>query len=273
MKRAKIVSMLFILILFLQLPFTFAAMAAEIGTQELSANYLIVPGNQTTARIMVENNDVKLHNFNLHTLALPEGFKSYFLLDGKLTETIELNPSDKCLIELRLEAPLKVLNDSGTFKIKLTREDGIESFMAISYAVNRDFALEIISDIKKLDVINGKSMSFDIAVTNTGNKELKDLGLKVDLPYKWTLDNVAPEKLTLKPGENGLFKLNISVPYSQASGNFEIKIKSLNGEASSNEISIPITVTASTGYAMWVIGLVLVFGVITFLYFRKHGRR
>ena len=274
MKTVKIISVLIVLTLLLSgSPFTVTAMAAENGTTDLSANYLVVPGNETIARITVENRDIKLHHFNLQALELPEGFKAYFLLDSKLTEAIELRPSEKRLIELRIEAPLKVLKDSGMFKIKLLREDGIESYMPISFTVNQDFTLEITSGIKKLEIMNGKSMSFDIVVTNTGNRELKNLGLKVDLPYKWSLENVTPEKLTLKPGENGLFKLKVSVPSTQTSGNYTIKIKSLNGDVASNEVSIPITVTASAGYALWVIGLVLVVGVATVLYFRKHGRR
>ncbi|HEY5587222.1 MAG TPA: NEW3 domain-containing protein [Ruminiclostridium sp.] len=274
MKTAKIISALIILtLLLLGPPFTFMTMAAEVGTTELSANYLVVPGGETIAKIKVENKDIKLHHFNLQATELPEGFKAYFLLEGKLTETIELNPSDKRLIELHIEAPLKVLKDSGTFKIKFLREDGIESFMPISFTINHDFALEITNGIKKLEIMNGKSTSFDIAVTNTGNKELKTLGLKVDLPYKWSLENVIPDKLTLKPGENGVLKVNVSVPSTQAAGNFVIKIKSFNEDATSSEISIPIKVIASASYAWWVIGLVLVFGVVTILYFRKHGRR
>ena len=273
MKAVKIISIMVLMLLLLGSPFALKAMAAENGTTELSANYLVVPGSEIITRITVENKDIKLHYFNLQALELPEGFKAYFLLEGKLAETIELKPSDKRLIELRIEAPMKVLKDSGTFRIKLLREDGIESFMPMSFTVNRDFALEITNGIKKLDVMNGKSISFDIAITNTGNKELKNLGLKVDLPYQWSLENVTPDKLTLKPGENGLFKLNVSVPSSQTSGNFTIKIKSSNEEVASSEISIPIKVTASTGYAFWVIGLVLVVGAATVLYFRKHGRR
>jgi uncharacterized membrane protein len=274
MKIVKIICVLIVFtLLLIGVPFTFTAMAAEIGTTELSANYLVFPGNEATAKITVENKDTKPHNFNLQVVELPEGFKAYFLLEGKLTETIELKPSDRRLIELRLEVPLKVSKDSGAFKVKLLREDGIQSFMPISFTVNRDFALEITNRIKISEIMNGKTTSFDITVTNTGNKELKNLGLKVDLPYKWSLDNVIPDKLTLKPGENGLFKLKVSIPATQASGNFALKIKSLNADAASGEISIPITVTASGGYALWVIGIVLVFGVVTILYFRKHGRR
>jgi uncharacterized membrane protein len=272
MKTARIFSVIIVLILLL-LWSSFTVMAAEIGTTVLSSNYLIIPGNGTITRIMVENKDIKHHRFDLKVAELPKDFKTYFMLEGKLTKAIEMKPSEKRLIELRIEAPLKILQDSGTFKIKLLREDGIESFIPVSFTINRDFALKITNGIKKLETMNGKMMSFDIAVTNSGNKELKSLGLKVDLPYKWSLENVLPDRLSLKPGENGLFKLNVFVPSTQAAGNFAIKIKSLNIDAASSEISIPVTVTASAGYAWLVIGLVLVFGVITILYFRKHGRR
>jgi len=34
-----------------------------------------------------------------------------------------------------------------------------------------------------------------------------------------------------------------------------------------------VTVTATAGYAWWAIGLVLVVGIVTVMYFRKNVRR
>ena len=67
--------------------------------------------------------------------------------------------------------------------------------------------------------------------------------------------------------------MTISIPPSEGSGNNTLKIKSFNGAASSQEISIPVTVTATAGYVWWAIGLVLVVGIVTVLYFRKNVRR
>jgi len=222
---------------------------------------------------MVENKDSKTHHYNLKATGLPDGFKAYFTLDGKGMEGFDLTASQKRIVELHLNTPLKAAQDNGLIKVKSSRDDGLESLMSVSFTVNHDFSLEITNEITKLESMNGKSLSFDIAVTNTGNKELKDLGLKVDLPYKWTLDKLTPEKLSLKPRENGVFKLNISIPPSEGSGNNTLKIKSFNGVASSQEISIPVTVTATAGYAWWAIGLVLVVGIVTIIYFRKNVRR
>lgn len=252
-------------------PFTRSVLAA--GSTELSVNYLTVPGGESISRIMIENNDSKTHHYNLQATGLPDGFKAYITLDGKGMEGLDLTASQKRIVELHLNAPLNAAQDNGLIKVKSSRDDGLESLMPISYTVNHDFSLEITNEISKLETMNGKSLSFDIAVTNTGNKELKDLGLKVDLPYKWTLDKLTPEKLSLKPGEKGVFRLNSSIPSSQGSGNNTLKIRSFNEAATSQEISIPVTVTATAGYAWWAIGLVLVVGIVTAMYFRKNVRR
>lgn len=260
-------------LLFCLTPFTRSAMAEGSSTTELSANYLTIPGGECIARIMVENKDSKSHHYNLQTTGLPDGFKAYFTLEGKGIEGLDLSASEKRMVELHLNTPLKAAQDNGLIKVKSSRDDGPESLMPISFTVNHDFSLEITNEIKKLETMNGKSLSFDIAVANTGNKGLKDLGLKVDLPYKWTLDKLTPEKLSLKPGEKGVFRLNISIPSSQGSGNNILKIKSFNEAATSQEISIPVTVTATAGYAWWAIGFVLVVGSVTVIYFRKNVRR
>ncbi|HZK85511.1 MAG TPA: NEW3 domain-containing protein [Desulfosporosinus sp.] len=254
-------------------PFTPSALAAGSSTTELSANYLTIPGGESIARIMVENKDSKAHHYNLEATGLPEGFKAYFTLQGKGIKGLDLSASEKRIAELHLNTPLKATQDYGLIKVKSSRDDGLETLMSVSFTVNHDFSLEITNQIKKLETLNGKSLSFDIAVTNTGNKELKDLGLKAELPYKWTLDKLTPEKLSLKPGENGAFRVTISIPPSQGSGNSILKIKSFNGAVASQEISIPVTVTATAGYAWWVIGLVLVVGIVTIIYFRKNVRR
>ena len=203
-------------LLFCLTPFTRIAMAEGSSTTELSTNYLTIPGGESIARIMVENKDSKAHHYKLQATDLPNGFKAYFTLEGKGVEGLDLPASDKSMVELHLNTPLKAVQDNGLIQVKSSRDDGMETLMSVSFTVNHDFSLEITNGIKKFEALNGKSLSFDIAVTNTGNKELKDLGLKVDLPYKWTLEMVTPEKLSLKPRENGVFKLNISIPPSQA---------------------------------------------------------
>ena len=260
-------------LLFCLTPSTRSVMAAVSSGTELSANYLTVPGGENMARIMVENNDSKPHHYNLLATGLSEGFKANFTLQGKEIEGLDLKASERRIVELHLNTPLKAAQDHGLITIKSSRDDGLETLMPVSLTVNHDFSLEITNEIKKLETMNGKSLNFDVAVTNTGNKELKDLGLKIDLPYKWTLDKLTPEKLSLKPGESGAFKLTISIPPSEGSGNNTLKIKSFNGVATSQEISIPVTVTATAGYAWWAIGLVLVVGIVTFIYFRKNVRR
>ena len=272
MKAIKGLTM-FLTVLLICRGIVFQSLAIENGTTALSANYPVVPGKESIICIMAENNDNKAHQFKLGTQGLPGDFKSWFMQGGRQVDTIELKPSDKCLIDLHLEAPLKIQEEGATFTAELLRDDGDKADIPLSFTVSRDYALEISGGAKNLEIMNGKSMSLDIAVTNTGNKELKNLLLKVDLPYKWSLDKMTPENLTLQPGQYALFKMDVSVPPSQVSGNFSIKITSSNKVAASNEIIIPVTVKTGMGFAWWMIGLLLAVALATILYFRRQGRR
>ena len=272
MKAIKVLTM-FLTVILICRGIAFQASAMENETTALSVNYSIVPGKESIISIMAENNDNKAHQYKLGTQDIPADFKYWFILNGKQVDTIELKPSEKYLVELHLEAPLKIQEEGATFTAELQRDDGDKADIPLSLTINLDYALEISGGTKNLEIMNGKSMSLDIAVTNTGNKELKNLVIKADLPYKWSLDKITPENLTLQPGQNALFKLDITVPPSQVSGNYSINITSSNENAASNEMIVPVTVKTGMGFAGWMIGLLLAAALAAILYFRKQGRR
>lgn len=270
MKKIKIFFFFLIISILLQ-AFSITVFAA--GNTNISGNYLIVPMGSSAARIMIENNEPVTHIYTLQNNQLPEGFNGYFLADKKVIQTIECPPNSKKLIEFRLEAPEKISQDIVDINITLLCDDKTQTDIPLSFTVNKDYSVEIANNIKKLEIINGDSISLDIAIRNTGNKDLNDLAPSFTLPYKWILESVMPDKINLKPDETGMFTIKISVPASQASGNYEIKAKGVNSDVQSGETVIPVTVNTNINFAWWIIGTLIIAGIVTFLYFRKHGRR
>lgn len=251
----------------------FRASAVENHSASITANITVVSGKESVISLAVANNNGKTHQYKLTAQSLPVGFTAWFTHAGIQTDLLELKPYENCILECHISAPAAIQPDLAAFQINLAAEDGSTVAMPVSITVNRDYALEISGGVKNLEMMSGQSMSIDIAVINTGSKELKSLVVKDELPYKWLIESTTPEIITLAPGGQSMFKLDIAVPPGQASGNFSVKMIVLNSDATSNEIVIPVTVKASVGFAWWIAGLVTAVVVTTVLYFRKKGRR
>ncbi|MDD3139523.1 MAG: NEW3 domain-containing protein [Lachnospiraceae bacterium] len=267
---------IFSVLFLLTLVFSFMQKDIQVFASEvpsITSNYEMVPGESTNARISLENMDTVPHTYTLNFGQLPEGFNGYFSLDGKVINSITISASQKNLINFFIDVPLNTSATNMSIPLEIIRDDGVKESLSVSFTLNPNYALSISSSIQSIKAINGDSIMLEIGVTNTGNKDLTDLSLQVDPPYKWIVDNVDPTNLTLKPGENSLYKLKVTIPTSGQAGQYPINISCTNSDVTSNSISIPVNVSTSVNYFWWITGIIGVLLIFTILYFKKHGRR
>ena len=277
MKRRLKLPLLSSLTLLILLPFLMGAalpvMALEPGATLLMPDLSVVPGGEAGSRVTVENTDGKAHVWQISITGLSDGYQASCLLEGKAVEKIEEKATEKKVLEIRLSSPANASTTDGAFRLSLLREDGQETIMPLSFSMDRTYSLETVPSANRIEVMNGKGVGFDVSVVNTGSKDLTKVGLQVELPYKWVLEKITPVETTLKSGESGLFHVRLSVPVTQASGNFTLKVIGTSNEVTGSVTAIPVQVAASAGYAIWILGMLLLVAVLTFLFFRKHGRR
>lgn len=273
MKQTKAITMLILVsaIILLTLLSPFASLAQ--AEQSISADTLVLAGGEASFRMLVKNDDNKPHKFLLSCINLQNDFSPIFLQDNKAVASIEIKAMVSSIILLKISIPQSAKAGSDAFAVIIKRDDGKTYTLPLSYTVNRDYSLEITNRIDGLNVINGQSLSFDVAVSNTGSRQLDNVGLKLDLPYKWLVQSITPEKAALKANENRVFKVRISVPSSQVSGNSNVKASAIAGEVSSPQVSIPVTVQSNPVMIYWAVGLLIIVSTATILFFRKHGRR
>lgn len=69
-----------------------------------------------------------------------------------------------------------------------------------------------------------------------------------------------------------LIYLSVSIPPSQASGNSKIKAYADSANAVSPKVEIPVSVQNNPSFLFWIIGIVVVAGIGTLLYFSKYVR-
>ena len=236
-------------------------------------DYQILPGATTSSRISIENKDSMDHSYSLAFEQIPNDFNGYFTTDGKLIQTIDIAAGHKSIVYFSIDVPVTTTTSCLSIPANITREDGIKETLTMSYTLNQDYALSITSNVSLMKAINGDSIMLEIGVTNTGNKDLTNLTLATNPPYKWVMDSIKPASLNIKTGETGLYEVKVTVPSSQQAGEYPIKISCANSQVTSNEITIPVAVSTNINYFWWVASLVVILAVFTIFYFRKHGRR
>lgn len=242
-------------------------------TSPVLPNYTMKAGEESVAQFLVENNDVSAHSYSFSSSNVPNGMDSYFTVNSESLEELTLQASENAVIQFHLAVPADVAEKTVQISIEALRDDGINTNTTLSFTKNSDYSVQLNGTTDNLQIVSGGTLSFDIVVTNTGDKELTTLALNVDLPYKWIQNSISPETLTLKPGESGSYQLNVSVPISQSSGTSIIKATVSNENASSSELTIPVKVSSNSNL-VWILGVAaLAVAATAFIYFRKHGRR
>lgn len=258
-------------LVFSYMPPSMKAFASDMPS--VTTDYQILPGETTSSRLSIENKDTLSHSYSLAFEQMPYDFNGYFTMDGKVIHTIDIPAGQKSIIYFSIDVPASTTTTSLSIPVNITRDNGIKETLTMSYTLNQDYALSIASNVSLMKAINGDTITLEIGVTNTGNKDLTLLTLTTNLPYKWIMDSINPASLNLKAGETGLYTVKVTVPSSPQAGEYPIKISCSNSQVTSNEITVPVAVSTNINYFWWVASLVVILAVFTIFYFRKHGRR
>ena len=270
-KNKKFLSILFALIV---LPMAFPGMPVSAATDSsVTTIYQMNSGGTTSADISIKNGDSVDHNYTLVYDSLPNDFHGYFTKDGKVVREILIPASSESNVTFSVDVPAATTTTKLAVPLNITRDDGKSETLTLSYSMNQDYTVSISSNLSLIKAINGDSITLDIGVTNTGNKDLTSLTLNAEPPYKWITESLEPNTLDLKSGETAIFKAKISIPTSQQAGEYPIKLTCSNAQITSNELTVPVAVSTSFNYFWWVAGSIIVLILFTLFYFKKHGRR
>lgn len=264
-------SLLFALLV---LPITFPGMPVLAATDSsVTTIYQMNSGETTSSDISIKNGDSAEHNYTLAFDSIPKDFHGYFTKEGKVIQEILIPASSESSITFSVDVPVTTTTTKLAVPLNITRDDGKNETLILSYAMNQDYTVSISSNLSLIKAINGDSITLDIGVTNTGSKDLTNLTLNAEPPYKWITESLEPNTLDLKSGETAIYKAKISIPTSQQAGEYPIKLTCSNSQITSNELTVPVAVSTSFNYFWWVAGSIIVLILFTLFYFKKHGRR
>lgn len=148
----------------------------------------------------------------------------------------------------------------------------VSLFGVFSFSV-ADSPLKVTSTEKTLRVVNGQSVTLHITAGNTSNTEMNAVNVQIDLPYKWIIQTMAPESLSLHPGESGEFTIQLAVPSSENASTHTLNVSCMSGEITSDIINIPVAVVTNPLFGYVILGSIVLMVVVTIFYFRRGIRR
>ncbi len=273
MRSLKKTLLLFCMLAILLLFSISNVLAADTNGTEFSAGCNLSPGESKTVPLFIRNDDTAEHNYELTAGGAANSYEIYFASGGASTKNVMVPSGANAQIDLNISLKGNASINEDKLIVKAIRDDGKENIINLSVLLNKDYVLSASSMLDKIDVLNGKSAEFTFSITNKGAKELKSVKLEPELPYKWIVSQGANAITSLKPGETGTLKMTVEVPSSQAAGNFTAKFTAVSDETKSGQISIPVTVRASSNIAYWMIGALILIAGFTLVQFKRHGRR
>lgn len=258
MKRFRMmVLMLFVFGLISALPLSASAQSVSNDSKALTVDAMVSSNGEASFRLFIKNDDSRQHKYALTYWLLPKGLQADFALDGKIINEVEVKAQDSVIVDLKVKMPARASAGTTVIGVEAKRDDGQVYALPVSVTVNRDYSLLITNRINGLSVITGQDLSLDVSVLNNGSKNLDNIKLSLDLPYKWILQGTNPDKLSLKPGENGLYRVKVSISPSQVSGNNTIKAFAVSDTIASPKVEIPVSVQNNPNYLFWVIGVIV----------------
>jgi len=249
------------------------AFAAEMSGTEFLTGCNLSPGEKKSVSLFIRNDDAVSHSYSLTAGDSSNSYELYFSSNGASIKNVTIPAGTSSQIDLNISLNGKASVKEDKLAVKAIRDDGKENVINLSIIINKDYALSIKGMFDKIDVISGKSAEFTFSVINNGYKDLNNIKIKPELPYKWFASQGAESTINLKPGETGTFTIKVDVPSSQAAGNFKVKFTAVSDEISSDQVSTPVTVKSSSNIGLWMVGILILIAVVTLVQFKKNGRR
>jgi uncharacterized membrane protein len=247
--------------------------AASDSVVQMTPEINAIRGESIVYDVLLSNESATDHQISMVVEDSNSAYSPVLLQDNKVVTTIELASSSKLTVALQVTVPDNLSEGHTVIHLKLSDELGTIYDYPISIRISNDYALDITNQITNAQVISGKSFELQVEVTNTGALALETIKVEGNLPRKWVIESSSPEKVSLQSGETGTFNLKVFVPSSQTSGKSDVEFVAVSDHVSSEPLIIPVTVSTNQSFGMFAMVLIILAGLGTWFYFRKHGRR
>jgi uncharacterized membrane protein len=158
--------------------------------------------------------------------------------------------------------------------VQIKSENGdIYAEMNLKATIVGSYALGLETSTLLTSITAGGTTSFTAKVTNTGQSSVTGVSLNVEVPTNWD-SSISPTKVdVLGPSESYTFSVVITAPGDTVTGDYMVTLKGLSDQVQSDQVQVRNTVTTSTEWGLYGIGVAAIFIVALVLVFMKFRRR
>jgi len=261
--------------LYSELTLTLHVAAEELGESELS---VLLPqqagssGSTFSFTTTIRNNTPNEQSYNL-AAQLPIGWSVAYKVDSVKVAAITISARSGENVTVEITPASSV--PAGTYTIPIAATSAADNLTAeLEVEITGTYGISVTtpSGLLSYDVYAGKSTSFTMNVTNTGNAPLNNVSVISGVPQGWdinlsktTIDNLpagATENITvtLVPAENAL------------SGDYMVTVEARTGDA---KHTVEFRTTVKTETVWGITGIALIAAALLGLWFvfHKFGRR
>ncbi|NPE27829.1 hypothetical protein HNV12_07615 [Methanococcoides sp. SA1] len=207
------------------------------------------------------------------------GFYSYeFIRDGYKVSKINVDSGE--IGDLSLKLHIDKNCPVGDYKLNITAfgrsSDSLEFPFTVIGDINATSKPELATQLSSLYVSGeaGAKITVPVRIFNTGNVDLKDIEVYVDLPSdNWDVEFSENKVGAIKSEEYITVDITVSIPSGTENGDYFVDINAKSGDTKTDDAKLRVNVKNSSNSA-WI-GLSIVILLIAVLVFaaKKYGRR
>jgi uncharacterized membrane protein len=221
-----------------------ATEAKNIELYTTNTKISIPPGESIDYSIDVINQSEETKYCNLRVTGIPSSW-NYSLTSGAYNiQQIALQPGDKKMISLKIEAPLKV--NKGNYKI-VVHAGSTSLPLIVNISKQGSYTTEFTTDQPNMEGHTKSHFSFRAKVKNrTGEKQL--YALKSNAPRGWQVifkpNNQQATAIEIEPNSAKDISIEVKPPQNAPAGTYKIPISADNNSSSAYlELEVVITGT------------------------------
>ncbi len=205
----------------------------------------------------------------------PADWTAVFKSGSTEVTTLYLYSGNTSALTLTVTPPSTVAVGSYVIPVQVKSESGVVlDDLNLTTTVTGSYAVSLTLSTYLTSTNSGGTTTFTATVTNSGYSTLTGVTVVTTLPETdWSSTGTPVQVGTLGPKESASFTINVKTTDNTVSGDYMVTAKASSDQVSSDSSQVRVTVSTSTSWGIYGVGIAAVFIVALVLVFRKFKRR
>ena len=205
----------------------------------------------------------------------PTAWTAVFKSGSTEVTTLYLYSGNTSALTLAVTPPSTVGVGSYLIPVQVKSENGaILDELNLTTTITGSYDISLTLSTYLTSTNSGGTASFTATVTNSGYSTLTGVVVDITLPESDWTSTITPVQVgTLGPKESASFTVSVKTTDNTVSGDYMVTAQGSSDQASSDSSQVRVTVSTSTSWGIYGVGIAAVFIVALVLVFRKFKRR